>query len=229
MAAAAARVRSARRGAHPRLAGGRQAPPRRASRSRQAPDSPCGFIRLRDPASSVGFRRREDRRRQGDQARRVPHRADAGRRARADQPRPRGDRSRRAPGWAARFRTSAYERVGARDRLGRRGLGPSDLLLKVKEPIAAEYGAAARGPDALHVPPHRGRRAADARARRLGRHGGRLRDGRDGARRAAAARADVARSRAGSRRRPARTSSRSRSAAAGCCSAACPASLRAGS
>ena len=38
--------------------------------------------------------------------------------------------------------------------------GKADLVLKVKEPIAAEYRAAARRADALHLSAHRGRRAA---------------------------------------------------------------------
>ena len=93
-------------------------------------------------------------------------------------------------GAGSAFPDDAYERVGARIALGRRGLG------RVRPPAEGEGAdrgrvrAAARGADPLHVPAHRRRRAAHARARRLRRHGGRLRDGR-GRPRAAAARADV--------------------------------------
>ena len=138
----------------------------------------------------VSSRRREDRRREGDQVRRVPRRADAGGRARADQPRPRGDGRdrRREPG--ARSPTPPTS-GSARDRPGRRGLGLERPAAQGQGADRGRVRAPARGADALHLPPHRGRRAADAGARRLGRDGGRLRDGRDRARRAAAARADV--------------------------------------
>ena len=78
----------------------------------------------------------------------------------------------------------------------------AELLLKVKEPIARRVPAPARRARALHVPPHRGRRAAHARARRQRHRRGRLRDGRDRRRRAAAARADER------DRRPARVAGR---------------------
>ena len=64
-----------------------------------------------------------DRRRQGDQDRRVPRRADAGRRARARPARPRGARRDGRRRRAAPSPTPHYERVGARIALGRRGLG----------------------------------------------------------------------------------------------------------
>ncbi len=109
---------------------------------------------------------RADRRRQGDQDRRVPRGADPGRRARARPARARGARrdDRRRRQRVPRRRTTSAPA---------RGSSPSttsgaqaELLLKVKEPIEPRVRAAARGARPLHVPPHRRRRAADARARR---------------------------------------------------------------
>ena len=76
-------------------------------------------------------------------------------------------------------------------RLRRRGLGSERAAAEGEGAGGGGVRAAARRADALHLPPHRRRRAAHAGARRLGRHGRRLRDRGDRARRAAAARADV--------------------------------------
>ena len=119
----------------------------------------------------VSSRRDADRRRQGDQAARVSRRSHARRGARARPARPRGRRreGRRASGRASPTTPTSPSAPGS---LPSTTSGASaELLLKVKEPIAEEYAAASRGPDALHVPPHRRRRAADARARRVRDHG----------------------------------------------------------
>ena len=175
---------------------------------------------------AVDCRAHEDRRRQGDQAAGVPGRAHAGRCARARPARPRRRSSRRAPASAARSRTTPYERAGATIVSVDDVWARADLLLKVKEPIASEYPRLREGLDALHVPPHRRRRAADASARRLGDHRDRVRDGRDRPRRAPAARADE-RDRGSARRAGrCRSASRSRRAVAGSCSAASRASRR---
>ena len=171
----------------------------------------------REGAATVSARH-EDRRRQGDQAGRVPGRADAGGRARAGPLRARGvdrDRCRGGLGVPRRGRTSA----SARDRLGRRRLGALRAGAQGEGADRAGVRAAARGADPVHVSAHRGGRAADARAGRERDHRGRLRDGR-GRADAAAAGADVRGGRPAGARRRARTSSRSRSAAGGCCSAA---------
>ena len=125
-------------------------------------------------------------------------------------------------GDGSSFADADYERVGAQivsvdDVVGPRGDAPEG-----EGADRAGVQAAARRARPVHVPPHRRGRAADACARRQRHRGGRLRDGRDGRPAAAAARADERDRRPARRRRPARTSSRSRSAAAGCCSAACP-------
>ena len=78
----------------------------------------------------------------------------------------------------------------------------AEMLLKVKEPIAAEYPRLREGLVALHVSPHRRRRAAHTRSRRQRNRGRRLRDRRDGRPPAAAARADER------DRRPARVAGR---------------------
>ena len=91
-----------------------------SSRTRRRSRASC-WPRRPGP-SGVWFRRHADRRREGDQAGRVPRRADAGRRARARPPRPRGRRrDRRRP----RERVPGRDVHGGRraDRGGRRGLG----------------------------------------------------------------------------------------------------------
>ena len=96
----------------------------------------------------------------------------------------------RGAGAGSAFPDEAYVAAGARLASVDEVWGEAELLLKVKEPIEPEYRAPARRARALHVPPHRRRRAADASARRLGRHRDRLRDGRDRRPPPAAARAD---------------------------------------
>ena len=127
-------------------------------------------------------------------------------------------------GDGSSFPDDAYAVVGARIASADEIWETSELLLKVKEPIAPEYGHLREGLvlfTYLHL-------AADEPLTRAlvesGTTGDRVRDGRDRGPGAAAARADERGRRAGSRRRPARISSRSRSAAAGSCSAASPAS-----
>ncbi len=83
----------------------------------------------------------------------------------------------------------------------------AELVLKVKEPIAAGVRLPARGPHALHLPPPRGRPAAHARHPRLGRHRHRVRDGAAGRSVAAAPDSDER------GRRPARAAGRRRIAA----------------
>ena len=92
----------------------------------------------RPPASLLPSPRHEDRCRQGDQAGRVPGRADTCRSARIDPVRPRGvDRDGRRHGIA--FPDDAYERVGARIVSVDDVWEGTELLLKVKEPVASEY------------------------------------------------------------------------------------------
>ena len=64
------------------------------------------------------------------------------------------DRERASP-------TTPTTRAARRSSRRRGGLATSELLLKVKEPMRAEYAALRDGADALHLPPHRRRRAAD--------------------------------------------------------------------
>ena len=63
----------------------------------------------------------------------------------------------------------------------------ADLLLKVKEPIEAEYCAHAQGPDAVHLPAPGRLQAVHRRAAGVGHHVDRLRDRADRRRRAAPA------------------------------------------
>ena len=63
----------------------------------------------------------------------------------------------------------------------------ADLLLKVKEPIEAEYKPAAQGPDAVHLSASRGVQAVHRCADGVGHHVDRVRDRADRRRRAAAA------------------------------------------
>ena len=89
--------------------------------------------------------RREDRRRQGDQDRRVPRRADTRPARSSSSSAATRCSSRRAPATAARSRTPHYE-ASARASLGVDEVwARADLLLKVKEPIADRVPAAARG------------------------------------------------------------------------------------
>ena len=179
----------------------------------------------RSSRSSGGAR--EDRRRQGDQARRVPRRAHAGRGARARRARPRGGGRSAAPASARAFPDEAYAR-GRRDdsRASTRcGTSPS-MVLKVKEPLPPEYATHPRRPDPLHLPAPGAGARADAGADRLRRHLHRLRDGRDRRPPPAAARADER------GRRPPRAADgrpragEARTAGAASCSAACRACRR---
>ena len=67
----------------------------------------------------------------------------------------------------------------------------AEMIVKVKEPQPEEYERFRAGPGALHLPAPGGRREAHAFPRRAQGHLGRLRDGADPRRPAAAARADV--------------------------------------
>ena len=111
------------------------------------------------------------------------------------------------------------------DRVGRRRVVERRPSAQGEGADRARVSAAARRADALHVPPHRRRRAADARTRRLGDHRDRVRDGRDRPRRAAAARADE-RDRGRLAAQAGADISRSRRADAGSSSAASRASRR---
>ena len=128
----------------------------------------------------------------------------------------------RGAGDGSAFADAAYEAVGARLATAAEVWGGSELVLKVKEPLPAEYpllrddlvlftylhlAASKELTDAL----------VDERCRLR-----RLRDRRDRRRLAAPARADERDRRPARRPRPAPTSSRSRSAGAGSCSAAWP-------
>ena len=128
-------------------------------------------------------------------------------------------------GAGSSFPDAAYERIGARIGPVDEVWGSSELLLKVKEPIAAEYGRLREGLTLftyLHI-------AADEPLTRALVDSGVTAVAYETVEtRAARCRCSrrCRRSRGGSRRRRAPTSSRSRSAAAGSCSAACPASRR---
>ena len=53
----------------------------------------------------------------------------------------------------------------------------AELVLKVKEPIAEEYGRIRAGPDPVHLPASGGQPGVHRRAARQRRHGDRVRDG----------------------------------------------------
>ena len=125
-------------------------------------------------------------------------------------------------GDGSSFPDAAYEAVGARIASVDEVWADAELLLKVKEPIAAEYPRLRDGLVALHVPPPRRDEPLTRGARRQRRTAVAYETVETDDRRAAAARADERGRRAARRRRRARTSSRSRSAAAASCSAACP-------
>ncbi len=93
-------------------------------------------------------------------------------------------------GVGSAFPDESYERVGARIASRRRGLGGAPTAAQGQGADRLRVRGGSARADPLHLPAHRSRRAADARASRLGDHRGRLRDGR-GRSRAAAARADV--------------------------------------
>ena len=84
--------------------------------------------------------KREGRNPAGDQEPRVPGRHHAGRRHRAGAQRPRGRRASRTPGLGSSIPNADYVAAGATilptaDEVW----GSADMILKVKEPIAAEY------------------------------------------------------------------------------------------
>ena len=66
-------------------------------------------------------------------------------------------------GAGSGFADEAYAAVGARARGGGRGLGDCRPAAQGEGAGRGRVPTPARGPDALHVPPHRRRRAADAR------------------------------------------------------------------
>ena len=97
--------------------------------------------------------------------------------------------SRRARASGARSRTSV--RAGRRlDRVGQRRVGSLRAAPQGEGADRGRVSPAARGTDALHVPPHRGGRAPYRGARRLRHHRDRIRDRGDGPRGAALAGAD---------------------------------------
>ena len=83
------------------------------------------------------------------------------------RPRGRGRDGRRGRQRVPRRRLRARRRA---DRVGRRRLGALRPGAEGQGADRVGVRAAARRADPLHLPAHRGRRAADARARRLGRH-----------------------------------------------------------
>ena len=135
----------ARRPAHRLRHPATSRPERAAENARAGDGAPFSANSARSSSGSrVGLRPHEDRRCQGDQAGRVPRRADAGRRARADQRAATRSTVETGAGVGSAFPDEAYERVGVRivsvDEVWER----SDLVLKVKEPIASGVRAAAR-------------------------------------------------------------------------------------
>ena len=94
----------------------------------------------RDARLDIGFARLHAyRRRQGDQAGRVPRRADAGGREASSSTTATRSSSRPAPGSGSAFPDRRYEAVGARIGDVDEVWEQSELLLKVKEPIESEY------------------------------------------------------------------------------------------
>ena len=129
-------------------------------------------------------------------------------------------------GVGSAFADSAYERVGAHVVSTDDVWNDSELLLKVKEPIAEEYPQLREGLvlfTYLHIAADEPltRALADSGITAVAYETVETADGP-----AAAARADERDRRAARRAGRARTSSRSRSAGAGCSSAACRASRR---
>ncbi len=123
--------------------------------------APSAEIRVAAAAVPVSSGRDADRSCQGDQAARVSRRPHARRRARARAARPRRDRRagrRRRVGLHRR----RLHRGRREDRLGRRGLGLGGAAAEGEGADRRGVRPASRGPDAVHVPPHRRRRAADA-------------------------------------------------------------------
>ena len=99
-------------------------------------------------------------------------------------------------------------------------------LLKVKEPIAAEYGRLRRGSRAVHVPASGRRRVAHARARRERRRCGGVRDGGDSTTARLPLLAPMSRGSRPARDPDGRVRSRSRRVGGASCSAECRACRR---
>ena len=154
-----------------------------------AGEASAAEIRVAAAAVPVSSGRDADRSCQGDQAARVSRRPHARGRARARSARSRGDRraGRRCRVGLHRRRLHRGRRA---DRPGRRGVGLGGAPAEGEGADRRGVRPAPRRPDAVHVPPHRRRRAADACAARLGHHRDRVRDGRDAQPPSAAARAD---------------------------------------
>ena len=127
------------------------------------PDGEAPLERLLAVDAGVSLPGHAGGRRQGDQARRVPSRPHAGGRARARRPRARGGRrdGRRSGELVHRRRVRARGRA---HRPGGRGLGDERPPAEGQGADRARIRPPPRGPDPLHLPPHRRGRAADARA-----------------------------------------------------------------
>jgi alanine dehydrogenase len=81
----------------------------------------------------------------------------------------------RGAGLGSALRDSDYERAGAQivpD--AETAWGEADVVLKVKEPIASEFGLLRADPHAVHLPPSRRGAAAHRGADQLRLHGHRL-------------------------------------------------------
>ena len=111
-------------------------------------------------------------------------------RARARRARPRGARRDAAPAWARASPTTPTSRRARSSPAPTTSGRAAEMVVKVKEPLAAEYPRIRPGPDAVHLPAPGAGAGADAGAARLGRDRHRLRDGRDRRPPPAAARAD---------------------------------------
>ena len=132
-------------------------------------------------------------------------------------------------GEGSSFPDAQYEAIGARIAPVDDVWGESELVLKVKEPLAAEFPRLREGLDALHLPPPRREQGADRRrSSRAARRCVAYETVETDERRAAAARADERDRRTPRRAGRRATSSRSRSAGAGLLLGGVPASRRAG-
>ena len=151
----------------------------RAPRRRRFPTA-TGAVSSRAPCGS-GSPRRSSRRSTASRSPRPGRSSSSSAATRSSSSTARGRLRLRRRGVRGRRRAARRRRGGLVDgRAAAQGEGAD----------RARVPAAARGPHALHVPPHRGGRAADAGAARLGHHRRRLRDGRDRRPPAAAARSD---------------------------------------
>ena len=135
--------------------------------------------RARAEARGPGAFRDDRRRAQGDQAGRVPRGHAPGRRRGADRRRAHGADRGGARAWAAASPTSSTPRPAPRSSPTPAEIwARADLIVKVKEPLPAEWPLLRPRPDRLHLLPLRRRRAADAGRARQRDHGHRLRDDR---------------------------------------------------